>query len=186
MSTRFATTININGVSTDIELIRDGFNIWYPDAKTHYYFEAKYERVFSQSMWAYKDNVLGSEQHQVLFETEGDVTAYMAWRIQRHMSALGIPATDIPPQTEPVASTPDSGAGDAMNDVATLQLKLAQALYALDDTKAQVAELTAERERVMDAIRNARIELFRMRAWDTKPYEFLSAVDAEPINEDTA
>jgi hypothetical protein len=47
-------------------------------------------------------------------------------------------------------------------------------------------ETAAYRNRInamAEAIRNARIELFRARAWNTDAYKFLSSVDAEPIGD---
>lgn len=81
MSTRFINTGDYH--HSPIELIRDGFNVWFPEEKERIHASAKRTQIFGQEMWEYTDRV-DIKEHRAIFTTETDATEYMVWRIQNN------------------------------------------------------------------------------------------------------
>lgn len=89
MTTRFIRTVEVNGKSQEIELVRDGFNVYVVDFNEPVSFGAHLERVFGMPMWAYQEIEAydDSVPHRAFFENEADVTDYMSWRVQKWLIA---------------------------------------------------------------------------------------------------
>lgn len=57
MSTRFYRHVFVGDKLEEVELIRDGFNIWMPNPPQGTEFKAQRERIFGQDMWAYTESI---------------------------------------------------------------------------------------------------------------------------------
>lgn len=57
MSTRFYRHVFIGDKLEEVQVIRDGFNVWMPEPPKGTEFKAHCEQIFGMDMWAYPDTV---------------------------------------------------------------------------------------------------------------------------------
>lgn len=96
MSTRFVRTVEVNGKPVNVEIIRDGFNVWIPEPPKGCQFEARREQLFGMDAWHYTDIVpnrnprliLATIKHRAIFENEEDTTDHITWRIQKYLQSV--------------------------------------------------------------------------------------------------
>lgn len=94
MSTRTYRHVFVGDKLEEVQIIRDGFNIWMPEPPKGTEFNAHREQIFGQDMWAYTDIVpctnpsliLKTFTHRAIFDSEVTATQYMLYRAEMYLN----------------------------------------------------------------------------------------------------